>query len=104
MDDEGQNVILQGNARIDIYSYTSEVIGTTGLPVSARSFFFPTPAQFRLEENWFGVFGFHGTMIVMQCETLCTRDRTIDRNELVCRESIEWFGKSAMTRGNWLSW
>ena len=73
-------------------------------PVSAGSFFFPTPTQFRFEENWFGVFGFHGTMIVTQCESLCAWSRRIDRNELICSRSFEWFGKSAMTRGNWLGW
>ena len=64
MDDGEQLATLQENARIDTCSWNNQYEINEDVPVSARTFFFPTPAQFCLEEDWFGlIFESHGTIL-----------------------------------------
>jgi hypothetical protein len=68
------------------------------IPVSTRPFLFPAPAQFRFEENRFGIVSeIDGTVVVACCGNRNARNRGLG-GEVIRRENIEWLREPALTR------
>src|SRR5271156_6692584 len=68
------------------------------IPISTRPFLCPAPAQFRFEENRFGIVSeLEGPEVVTCCGNRTAGHREF-AGEVIRRENIEWLREPAMTR------